>query len=176
MQTEPLTRFARCLVAVGAIAVAVSCNKSPTAPSGEGASFAAQLSPGNEDPPVANAEFSGSGNASISISITRDSAGAIATATAAFQVSLIGFPPGTTLTMAHIHRGAAGTSGPVVVDTGLAMGELVLTAGTGAFTKAGISIQPALAQEMMNSPGQFYFNVHSVLNSFGMARGQLERQ
>lgn len=175
MQRGPLARVARCLVVVGAIAVAVSCNKSPTAPSGEGASFTAQLSPGNEDPPVANAEFSGSGSASISFSINRDSAGTITSATAAVQASLIGFPPGTALTMAHVHRGAAGTSGPVVVDTGLSMGEVVLTAGTGAFYKAGISVSPALVEEMLNAPSGFYFNVHSVLNQSGMARGQLVR-
>ena len=175
MQRGSMTRFARCLVAVGAIAVAVSCNKSPTAPSGDGVAFAAQLSPGNEDPPVANAEFSGSGSASISFSINRDSGGAITSATAAIQASLIGFPPGTPLTGAHIHRGAAGTSGPVVVDSGLMPGEIALMGGTGAFYKAGISVSPALVEEMLNGPAGFYFHVHSVLNASGMARGQLVR-
>jgi hypothetical protein len=168
-----MTRFTRCLVAVCAIAVAVSCNKSPTAPSGEGASLAVALSPANEDIPVIGNEFLGTGSATISFAITRDSAGAIASATAAFQVSLLGFPPGTAVTLAHIHRGAAGTSGPVVVDTGLFPGELVLTTGTGAFTKAGISVQPDLVQEMLTTPGAFYFNVYSALNITGMARGQL---
>ena len=170
-----MTRFVRCLIAVGAIVVAVSCDKSPTAPSNEGASLSAQLSPANEEVPVAGLEFLGTGSVSITFSITRDASGAIATATAGFQGSLLGFPRGTELTAGHIHRGAAGTSGPVVVDIGLAPGEVVLPTGTGFFTKAGLSVSPELVQEMLNSPTAFYFHVHSVVNDLGMARGQLTR-
>ena len=168
-----MMRFVRCLIAAGAIAAAVGCDKSPTAPSNDGASLAASLSPANEEVPVTNSEFLGTGNVTVSFAITRDGAGTITSAAAAFQVTLLGFPPGTAVTLAHIRRGAAGTSGPVVVDTGLFPGELVLTTGTGSFTKAGISVAPDLVQEMLNSPAAFYFNVSSVLNASGMARGQL---
>ena len=44
------------------------------------------------------------------------------------------------------------------------------------FTKLGISVAPALAQEIFDTPGNFHFDVHSVVNRDGMARGQLIKQ
>ena len=138
--------------------------------------FIAQLAPANEVPPVTNAEASGSGTASIELVINRDSGGAIASATANFQVSLTGFPPGTALAMAHIHRGTVGVVGVIEVDTGLTTGQTVLTTGSGTFIRTGIAVTPVVAQQILSNPAGFYFNVHSVLNPEGMARGQLVRQ
>lgn len=166
----------RPFLAAGLMLALVSCRESPTKPSTETATFSAQLSPANEVPPVSNAEASGSGTVTITFDITRDSGGAISSATAAFQVTLTGFPAGTTLTMAHIHRGAPGVIGVIEVDTGLTTGEVVLVNGNGGFSKVGIAVLPVIAQEILSTPANFYFNVHSVLNGSGMARGQLVRQ
>lgn len=158
------------------LALTTSCRESPTNPSSETATFTAQLSPANEVPPVSNSEATGLGTATMTFDINRDSGGAISSATAAFQVNLTGFPAGTTLTMAHIHRGAININGPIVVDTGLTTGEVVLVAGNGGFAKSGIAVQPSIMQEILSTPAAFYFNVHSVLNPNGMVRGQLIRQ
>jgi hypothetical protein len=154
----------------------------PTDPTDETITFTAQLSPANEVPAVTNAESTGSGTATIVFDVDRDSAGTITAATANFQVNLTGFPAGTPLTMAHIHTGAAGVNGGILVDTGLVPNEVTLTTGAGNFTKNGIGnsgtngLTVAEAQDIINNPAGFYFNVHSVLNPGGMARGQLVKQ
>jgi hypothetical protein len=161
--------------AMAALAVsAAACDESPTNPSST-VVFTAQLSPVNEVPPVTNAEASGSGNVTITFAVNRDN-GAITSATAAFLVNLTGFPSNTPLTMAHIHIGTVGNVGNIVVDTGLVQGEVALANGSGSFAKSGISVTPALAQDIIDNPAGYYFNVHSVLNSGGMVRGQLVRQ
>jgi hypothetical protein len=159
------------------LAFAAACDDdSPTTPSPETITFMAQLAPANEVPPVTNAEASGSGTATILLHLNRDSSNAVTSATADFQVTLAGFPSGTALTMAHIHSAPVGVNGDIVVDTGLTAGTVLLTTGSGNFTRDGISVTPTLAQQILNAPANFYFNVHSVLNGSGMVRGQLVRQ
>ena len=64
---------------------------------------------------------------------------------------------------AHIHRGTAGVSGPVVVDLGMAFrGSRTCVAG-----------DPALLQEIATNPGGFYVNLHTVDFPEGAMRGQL---
>lgn len=156
-----------------ALTLTIACDDSPTDPSETTVSFGAQLSPANEVPAVTGPEASGSGSVNIDFNVQRDSGGAITSASANFQVNLSGFPTDTALTMSHIHRGVVGQNGDIVVNTGLTTGEVVLTTGTGAYSKNGIAVTPALAQEIISSPASFYFNVHSVLNGSGVARGQL---
>jgi hypothetical protein len=153
------------------------CNKTsnPTTPS-EAAVFTAQLSPANEVPPVTNAEASGNGNVTITVYPARDPSGSIVSATVDFQVTLVAFPNGTSLTAAHIHRGTVGEVGNLVIDSGLAPGSVTLVNGSTAFVRTGVAIAPDLAQEMMNAPTTFYVDIHSVLNGLGMVRGQLIRQ
>jgi hypothetical protein len=164
-----------------ALAVAVSllaagCSKdTPTAPSATSPSFTVSLSPANEVPPVVNAESGGRGTVTITLDTTY-SAGNITAASATFVVNLTGFPPNTPLTGAHIHPGAAGVNGAVIVSTGIALGQVVLTNGSGTFTRGPITVTPENARAMINTPEAFYFNVHSTLNSGGFARGQLVRQ
>lgn len=164
---------------VSLMGVVSACDDSPTDPTDETVTFTAQLSPANEVPPVSNAESTGSGTAIIQIDVDRDSAGAITAATANFQVTLTGFPAGTPLAAAHIHTGAAGANGPVLINTGLAANEVTLTNGTGGFTRNGVSVTGdglAQVQAIINTPANFYFNVHSVQNPGGVARGQLVKQ
>jgi len=167
-----------CLVLLAACALAVGCgdDDNPTAPSNVPVVFSAQLSPANEVPPVANAEASGSGAVQITFETTRDASNAISGATASFHIQLRGFPAGTTIVGAHIHPGAAGVNGPVVVNTGItAASALALTEGFTTFNVSGISVTAAMAQAIVNNPAGFYFNVHSPQNPGGVARGQLVR-
>jgi hypothetical protein len=149
----------------------------PTGPSGDNTViFSSALLPANEVPAVTGPEASGSGTATITLNLTRDSAGNIASATANFDVQLSGFPANTPVNAAHIHPGAAGMTGGPLVDTGLTAGQVVLANGSGTFSRPGIAVAVTVAQDIINAPGSFYFNVHSTLNPGGFARGQLVRQ
>lgn len=162
------------ILLIAAVALAAGCG-SPTAPSSTTTSvvFTAQLLPGNETPPITNADASGSGTATITLKVTKDTTGVITAATIDFQVTATGFPANTTLTGAHIHEGAAGVSGAIKISTGLANGEVVLTTGAGSFTKTAVSVASDVAQAIINNPAGYYFNIHSTLNTGGCARGQL---
>jgi hypothetical protein len=161
------------------LALFAACDNEPTSPSATAPTFTAVLSPANEVPPITNAEASGSGTVSITLTnITRDASGAITAATADFQVSLTGFPAGTTLTAAHIHNARAGINGGTINNLGIAANEFVLSNGSVNFTKSGIAFTPSLigqVQNMLNDSPGFYFNVHSTVNPGGVARGQLTR-
>src|SRR5262245_48674861 len=155
-----------------------SCDNddSPTDPSDETVTFLAQLSPDSEIPPVTGSEAKGSGTARIVFRLDRDSANVITDADADFQVTLAGFPPNTALTMAHIHDGNVKEVGDIVVNTNLAAGQVTLTTGANTFNREDINVPPSLAQQIINTPAEFYFNVHSSQNPSGLARGQLVKQ
>lgn len=158
-----------------AFGAACDDDDSPTSP-GNTVTLTATLSPANEVPPVTNADASASGMVTVTLNLTRNSAGTITAATADFNASVTGFSPTTTITGAHIHSGAAGVAGSVVVDTGITSGQVTLSAGAGSFTRNGISVTPDVAQNLINSTSSFYFNVHTALTPTGAVRGQLSRQ
>ena len=156
--------------------IAVGCGSSSTSPSNAPVVFTAQLLPSNESQGINGGETSGSGNVTITFNLTKDSGGTITSATANFNVTCSGFPTTTNITIAHIHIGVAGSApGAIVVNTGLTSGEVTLTNGAGGFQKLGINVDPALAQQIINNPAGYYFNVHSTANPVGVARGQLNR-
>jgi CHRD domain len=150
-----------------------SSSTSPTTPTNP--TFTAALSPANEVPPIAGAEATGSGTATVTMVTTKDAAGNVTAATATFVVTLSGFPAGTPINISHIHQAAAGVNGAVVVNSNITAGQNVLTNGSGGFTAANLTVDPALANLILNNPAGFYFNVHSTLNPGGVARGQLVR-
>ena len=167
------------IAAMAAALMGSACSDDgPTEPSGDTSpQFTAQLLPANEVPPVGNAEGSGSGTVTITLNITRNASQTITAATADFNVSLTSFPAGTTLSAAHIHNARAGTNGGTINNLGLGAGEFVIPAsGSVTFTKNGINFTSLdHVTNMLNDPAGFYFNVHSVLNPGGVARGQLVR-
>ena len=69
-----------------------------------------------------------------------------------------------TLTMAHIHAGAAGVSGPPVV---------VLTASAPLETCTPVA--PDVAAKLLANPANFYVNIHTAQFPAGAVRGQLTR-
>lgn len=135
--------------------------------------FVATLSPANEVPPITNAESTVSGNVTITMNTTRDAAGNVTSATANFAVTLGGFPAGSSVTLAHIHPGVAGTNGSALISLALQPGEVTVANGLSSFTKSNINVPAASAQQIIANPAGFYFNVHSTLNPGGFARGQL---
>lgn len=129
--------------------------------------FTVNLLPSNEVPPVTNAEQSARGTAVITVNSQSN--------TLDFNVSLNSFPTTSTLTAAHIHPGAAGTNGGVLIGTGLtAANAPSLSSGSATFSFPGVTPQSAdqIAQILAN-PQNFYFNVHTSTNPSGVMRGQL---
>jgi CHRD domain len=68
---------------------------------------------------------------------------------------------------AHIHRGAKGAEGPVVVS----LKPPPVESGVEACTK----VVRALATEILQKPGDFYVNVHNPDFPRGAVRGQLSK-
>lgn len=166
------------LLAIAAACVFLpACNdNNTTAPSAAPAIFSAQLAPSNEVPPVGGTEGTGHGAVQVQFNLTRDASGAITAATANFYFQLTGYPAGTVVQGAHIHPAPAGVNGPVIISTGLTATQTVtVTSGTGDFTFSNIPVDPALAQQIINNPSAYYFNVHSPTNPGGFSRGQLTR-
>ena len=161
----------------------MACYDSPTSPSDPNVGkFTAILLPGNEVPPVTNADAGASGTMQLTMTVTRDSAGVITNATYDFVINMTGFPPNTTLTGAHIHNGTAGNNSGVVVGLPLTpTTDTSLPSGQGTITKTGLSstsstVSPAaVAQGIFNNPAGNYFNVHTTINGGGAIRGQLVR-
>jgi hypothetical protein len=164
-----------------ALAIAVSLlaagcgDDTPTAPSATQPKFTATLSGNNENPPISNAEAGGTGTSSITFNTTVVG-GQVTAATADFTVTISNLPAGTPINLSHIHEGAASVNGSVRVNLALVAGEVTVGATrTVTFTKNGITVDPALAQAIMNNPAGYYFNSHSTLNGGGVVRGQLVR-
>lgn len=161
------------------LALVAGCDdNNPNEPSGSGAIvFTAQLSPANEVPPIAGAEASGRGFALITFNVPRDNSGAVSGAgTVTFEIQTSGFPDGTVARAAHIHPGATGVNGGVLVDTSLTAASPI-TMGTGSVTRTlTADISQVNATNIVANPGAFYFNVHTVTNGGGVMRGQLIRQ
>jgi hypothetical protein len=67
-------------------------------------------------------------------------------------------------TAAHIHHGAAGVNGPVVVP---------LTAPVGGVAAGCATVEPTLAADIATHSGDYYVNVHTGLAPAGAIRGQL---
>jgi hypothetical protein len=155
---------------------AAGCDDEATNPSNLPIVMTANLSPANEVPPIANAENTGSGAVQITFNVTRDANGAITSGTADFHFQLSGFPSSTTIFAAHIHPGAAGVNGGVIVNTGiLAASPVTQTNGVMSFSVTGVNVAAATLQGIVNNPAGYYFNVHSPTNPGGVARGQLDR-
>ena len=134
-------RMSALIVGLSVLAVGCSESTTPSSPSSPSpgtsttTTFTVPLSPANEVPAITNADASGSGTATIALTAIKDGAGIITSATANIQISVAGFPPGTTFTDAHIHNAAAGANGGVFVSAGLSAGELTLVDGNGSIAK-----------------------------------------
>jgi hypothetical protein len=170
------------ILVAGLTILAVGCgSKTPTTPSTTNPTevkFTAALLPSNEVPAITNAENSGRGTGTLTLHLTRDASGAITAATADLGVDVTGFPAGTPINIMHIHNAAAGTNGGIVINSGLAAGEIVLQTGSqSGIIKSGIpGVTPTLAQDIINNPANYYYNIHTTINPGGVARGQLVKQ
>lgn len=137
--------------------------------------FVVTLTAQNEVPPIANAEAGASGTSTVVFHVTKDAGGNVTASTVDFSVILDHFPAGSVARLSHIHSGAAGVAGPVVIDTGLSpQAPIPMPNGTGTFTFTGVTVPPETATAILANPAGYYLNVHTVLNGAGAIRGQLK--
>ena len=80
-----------------------------------------------------------------------------------FQLSVTDIAPATA---AHIHRAPAGVAGGIVVG---------LTAPTSGFSSDCISVDRDLLRELIQTPLEFYVNVHNADFPGGAVREQLDK-
>ena len=77
---------------------------------------------------------------------------------------------------AHIHRGAAGVGGGVVIPSGLVAPNMTNPQGAGNYTNVVEVDDPdqlAVVEEILANPADFYMNVHTAANRGGHIRSQL---
>src|SRR5687767_2502030 len=113
----------------------------------------AVLSGGNEVSPTGQAaagDLDGGGAATVNV---------VAADQLCFAILVNNIDPPT---FAHIHQGAAGVNGPIVVN---------LTPPNSAGCVPGLD--PALVDSIRRAPSQFYVNVHTGPFPAGAVRGQL---
>jgi len=141
--------------------------------------FTADLKASNESPAISNAEATAAGTATIDMIQTKDSSGNVTSTLFNFSVTMQGFPSTSVVNIAHIHTGASGVNGPIIVNTSINPGEVVLSSGAGTFNRNGITsstLTATDAQAILSNPAGFYFNIHTAANPGGVMRGQLVKQ
>ncbi len=135
--------------------------------------FQMTLMPSNEVPAVAG--LTASAPSEITFYTLRNYDGSVAAGTAVFDVNPE-FTGSTTFVGMHVHSGAAGTAGPVVIPAALAGGSRVLAAGVGNLFSA-VTVSSVAGVDALNSlvetPANFYVNIHTSVNPGGAARAQV---
>ncbi|NWF84015.1 MAG: CHRD domain-containing protein [Bryobacteraceae bacterium] len=113
-------------------------------------------------------------NVTVLMHLSRNEAGEVVGGAVDFRVRYR-LGQETTITMMHIHRGAAGVNGPVVIDSGLP--GRVENTQNGALNTQGVlpkaAETTALIKEILANPAGFYVNMHTERAPGGEVRGQL---
>lgn len=73
------------------------------------------------------------------------------------------------VTRAHIHHGAAGVAGPIV------FGFFNPPPSTTIVNSGCREGDPALLQDIVDHPGDYYVNIHTTIHPAGAGRGQLTK-
>lgn len=128
---------------------------------GGGRPLSAELSPGDEVPPAAGSEASGTADVTLN-----QGQGEVC-----FDIQASGFASG--VFAAHIHDGAAGVNGPVVVTIFMDPANPIED-----FTGIEVcaeGIEESLVKDIRQNPDEYYINIHSTEFPGGEIRGQLSK-
>jgi uncharacterized protein (TIGR03437 family) len=134
------------------------------------------LDPSNEVPPVGG--LAASGMAAVTVVASFKPEGPLSSAEVSFDSAYAGFPEGTNFTGYHIHSGATGANGPVVINTGLSGQVPAAAAGN---LRYDVQINPDNTAQrnaiygLFNNPSNYYVNIHTQANPAGAIRGNLRR-
>jgi hypothetical protein len=124
-----------------------------TSATAAGAKRSTSLSGAEEVPP---ADPDGTGSALITLNVGR--------ATVCWELTVANIQPATA---AHIHKAPAGANGGVVVP---------LSPPTSGSSSGCTTANPALIQDIIDNPEQYYVNVHNAEFPGGAVRGQLSNR
>ncbi len=115
----------------------------------------------------------------VTTAVTRDNTGTIENAMVTFDLKYTLNNPETFVGY-HIHSGVTGVNGPVRISTGLTGTNSIASdpSGTGTlhFDILAVATDPGVRdtlENMFNSPGQAYINIHTLTYSGGIMRDQL---
>jgi len=103
----------------------------------------------------ADTDADGTGTAAVTVDTTKNEV--------CYKLTVSGIEPAT---MAHIHKGAAGVSGPVVVP---------FDPPTSGSSEGCKPVTAEVAAALVASPGDYYVNVHNAPFPKGAIRGQLTK-
>lgn len=131
--------------------------------------FDERLEPKQEVPRIKGLKAHADGN--LTLDVTRDTAGAITSGEAIFYFNY-DFPGSVTITGLHVHQGAKGVNGPIVIDSGVA--SFTDADGDGNVTAVVTGVSPTLLQAILDAPRGYYVNLHTSVNPGGALRDQLE--
>jgi hypothetical protein len=146
--SEEDTSMRKLLVVLGALAF-VTLIAAPVG-AGDVASYNVDMNGANEVPGPGDAD--GTGEAALDL-------GTVSNEVCVNDLTLDNIDQATAM---HIHRGASGVAGPIVVDLTPAIDDPYCAV-----------IDPALMAELITTPECFYLNVHTTLFPNGAIRGQL---
>ena len=144
---------AAALIAVGAAAGSASKSKPSLSATPV---FKLHLKPSQEVPAIRGLKADAVGH--VTFDLTRNAAGAITAGEVIFYFNYK-FPGSVTISGLHIHQGAKGTNGGIVVDSGTA--EPADADGSGNVTKV-VSASPATLQAILDNPRGYYVNLHTT--------------
>jgi hypothetical protein len=131
--------------------------------------FKLHLKPSQEVPRVEGLKADAVGH--VTFDLTRNTAGAITSGEVIFYFNYK-FPGPVTISGLHIHVGAKGTNGIVVVDSGTP--EAPDADGQGNLTKV-VSGSPDTLKAILDNPRNYYVNLHTTTPAFpdGALRQQM---
>jgi uncharacterized protein (TIGR03437 family) len=146
----------------------------------DGKVFIGLMKTGNEVPAV---PATGSGVGTVILLRTVDAGGQTTLATAYFNVDYTGMAANTVFTGLHIHNGAAGINGPVIINTGLSATNTLAADPSGAGTvnlpvfmsplDASWTAERGTVDQMFINPVNNYINIHTTQFGGGIMRDQL---
>ena len=130
--------------------------------------FKLNLKPSQEVPPIKGLRAGAVG--SVTFDLERSSAGAITSGEVIFYFNYA-FPATVTITGLHIHQGAKGTNGSIVVNSGVV--SIADADGKGNVTTVVTGTAPATLQAILDNPRRYYVNLHTSVNLDGALREQM---
>lgn len=135
------------------------------------------MSPAQETPPITNSEATATGTGTLTFNPTRNAQGVINGGNVTFSIDY-NFPAATNIVGLHIHEGAVGVAGPVVINTAVGGAANTIVSSTGkGFLNYTVPIlsaaQIGAMTRCMANPTNCYVNLHTQTNPGGAIRGQL---
>ena len=130
--------------------------------------FKLRLKPSEEVPRIKELRADAVG--SLTFDLVRDGSGAITSGEVIFYVNY-DFPGSVDITGLHVHQERKGKNGAVVINSGVTT--FSDADGDGNITTVVAGVAPALLQAILNSPRDYYVNLHTTVYPGGALRDQL---